>query len=230
MARYLTHILCLVLQTASIAAQTKPGLSFHFVVPNSGRTPQTLDVELHDMYGHLFFTMICKSPDNEVTVRINPQSGSIDLIDENRGLSNSSAGAKSCLSANVKSPVKCRDSSFCSNDNDCVATLSSACPSLGAASTWQMTQYFDVTVTQAYDGSLAVLRCYAFCHSYVAVTAGSGDDQAISDLAVGFIVAGVILFAALLIISVVAWKIRSTHHLQAESEGHQKNHHIEYAK
>ncbi|CAL1528538.1 unnamed protein product [Lymnaea stagnalis] len=203
-------LLLLLLTTWSVLGrgQSEPELTFHFVAPGTGRVPETLDVGIEQQMDHQFFKSMCRSIGNEVTLRVSLVDGSIHFLDENSGLSNLTDGAMSCLPVGVSNPIKCTESSFCNQESDCTATLVSVCPKHGASTTWMMTQNVDVTLSVVGD-DLVISRCYAMCeNSYQQHVQGDEDESGISNLALGLIIAGVILGAFLLVIGVIFWKFK----------------------
>ncbi|XP_059172075.1 uncharacterized protein LOC131953067 [Physella acuta] len=220
-------LLMTLLNVYRVGGQSSPQLNFHFVAPMPGRSPETHDVHMEEELDTLLYGLMCKSSGNSFTVRISLSLSSTDLIDEQLGLKNSSKGAKFCMFSKEHNPVKCSYPSFCTVGNNCVATLKSVCPKRGSISRWLNTEMVDVKIDQV-GGEIKVVSCYARCEpAEEEMELDVNPKQSVSYLAMGFIVAGVILAASLLVIGVVVWKIKNTKLLDPER---QKNHHVEFVK
>lgn len=225
------HLIGLLLAATVVTltyGQSKPQLTFHFVAPNTGRVPETQDVHMEEELDHLLYGLMCKSAGNRFTVRISPSASSTDVIDESTGLNNASDGAKNCMFPGPANPVKCDKENFCTMGNNCVASIMAVCPRHGTVSRWLMTQIVDVTL-DAVEGEIVVVRCYTRCESDEKDEFHDHtDENGLSYLEIGFIIAGVFAGASLLVIGLVVWKIRDTKYL--EHPDRHKHIHIHYVK
>ncbi|XP_059172087.1 uncharacterized protein LOC131953074 [Physella acuta] len=212
---------------AMVTATVHPTITFRLLARIPGRFSYTHDVKIETVLEYQLWDHLCKTPGNPFAVRIGPDMGSTDIINEDNALHNGSEGAKYCLISPVLNPVKCDHENYCTSGNVCQVTLKSICPKKGKISRWANTERVDVTL-DIVDGELKVVTCYGKCVTDQDDDTEEDEAHGISYLAVGFIVAGVIVAASLMVIGAVVWKIRSTRRLDPDKPHHQ--HHIEYAK
>lgn len=88
-----------------------------------------------------------------------------------------------------------------------------------------MTESIDVTI-DGRNKELVIVHCIAVCQADVSAGSAKSESNGLSELAIGFIVAGAMVAAALIVGAVIIWKIRQN---RLPSEEH-KPHHIDYVK
>ncbi|KAH9490758.1 hypothetical protein Btru_051182 [Bulinus truncatus] len=213
--------LVLTVQWVNVAGQSSSDLTIRIKDPT---TKQISDTRVPLNLGHVLFLSLCKSQGNPVTLRINPLEGTADIMDEDQGLTNQTKGVTSCRFDDSDSHVTCTNSPhFCELNNVCVAEIASSC----SPAKIRNMHYVDVTMTT--EGSHLMLdKCLALCEEegfQDGDSFSSAASQGLSDLALGLIVAGIVLFASLLVIGAVVWKIRDSRLIR---EHHHKTHHIHY--
>ncbi|XP_055860154.1 uncharacterized protein LOC106069880 [Biomphalaria glabrata] len=203
---------------AIVHGQSSQDLTIRIVKEN---TKDYLDTKLKDAEGHILYLSLCRGSGNQAIVRINPSGGTSEIMDESGGLTKDTKGVTSCM-FDSPSNVSCKEGNhFCELNNNCVAEIKSSC----SPSNMRTMHYVDVTLSSA-EGLLIVDNCLVLCEAegYKEVDALS-EGNGISDLAVGLIIAGVILVASLLVIGAVIWKIRDSKLLRKHHV-----HHIHYVE
>lgn len=134
-------------------------------------------------------------------------------------------GAHSCMYATPRDRVSCKEENYCTRGNICNLTITAVCPAIKSKSSWLNTEAIDLTIG-GHDGEVFLSGCITVCQS-------KSDDEipqeskGLSELGIGFIVAGVIVGAALLVGGVIVWRIKQN---RLPDEGEHKKHHIDYVE
>ncbi|XP_059171744.1 uncharacterized protein LOC131952863 [Physella acuta] len=180
------------------------------------------DLQIEEKFETIIAKGVCQGPGNTMTFRLSPGDGGTDLLDENSAMTIQEEGAHSCIYTGPA--VSCKYQHYCTTDNTCNITINSACPAFGSKSGFEMTESIDITI-DGQDKELHFVHCIAVCQADVKPGSNKSQPKGLSELAIGFIVAGAMVGAALIVIGIIVWKIRQ---YKPPSEDH-KQHHIDYA-
>ncbi|XP_059173660.1 uncharacterized protein LOC131954146 [Physella acuta] len=202
--------LLLAVHLSLVESQIRSHLTFHLVTLDQGSVVQSEDVSLESNMEYTQSREICKSPGNVFTYRISPGNGGTDLMDDTESMTSDTKGALSCLypTTLTNNTVTCKFAKFCTEKNNCTAALLNVCPETEEHSSWEMTQAMDITIQEVGE-RIVVTRCFAVCQNADRIGGNYGDKDApgLSDLAIGFIVAGVIVLAFVIVGASICWRI-----------------------
>ncbi|CAL1528535.1 unnamed protein product [Lymnaea stagnalis] len=166
------------------------------------------------------------SAGDSFVIRIDPNSGNMEIIDNTVGFSNRTKFIDSCMPAS--NPVQCTTTHVCTTGSNCVVNLAVDCAQTQGPKKWEKIPQIEVSLVDRH-GELAMENCFVMClDSGFAEEGLDLGHQGLSYLAIGFIVAGTVLAGSLLVIGFVVWKIKDMRRFERPQRNSQ--HHIHYVK
>ncbi|XP_059173684.1 uncharacterized protein LOC131954163 [Physella acuta] len=221
----LIDLVLLIGQAVLVTSFPRPHLTIHLASPASVSPPESRDIRIEDKWENTISRGICRAPGNKITFRLSPGDSATDLMDESVALTSRSVGAQQCTPTTLPDPVSCKNGKFCSQGNNCTITIISVCPGFESKSSWDMTEAIDVTIGLV-NGDVVLSSCFAVCQSTADAVLPS-QGRGLPEAAVGVIVAGVIVLAAVIVGVAILCITRRSGIVNRTNE---KLHYMEYAR
>ncbi|XP_059173664.1 uncharacterized protein LOC131954150 [Physella acuta] len=217
----------LLMYTALVECQQGSGISFNMfpAEPDPGEGSKHLGMSALNY--RTVNNIMCRGvPGDSFIVRIDPNSGKTEIVDNSIGISNRTKGVESCMPPSP--PVTCTSKHFCAIGSFCTVNIMIGCADEVGPTRWEKIPEVEVTLAD-FQGHLTLEKCFVMCLDTGFIEEGlDRHHQGLSYMAIGFIVAGVIVLASLLVIGCVVWKIRDVRRIERPRRLSQ--HHIHYVK
>ncbi|KAK6970927.1 hypothetical protein BgiMline_026623, partial [Biomphalaria glabrata] len=200
-------------------------LSFHLDSSQPDVDGSAKDLSVIPIISRTIYSIFCYGAvGDRFVLRMDPNTAHMEIVDRSIRFNNSTQGIDSCMP--TFKPVQCTTTHFCSPSNNCVVNLAIDCGLVHGSDRWERTPQIEATL-QNIHGELVLRDCFVMCldSGYVEEVKDSGP-QGLSYTAIGLIVSGIVIVAAMFVAGCVIWKLRVIRKINRQPH----HHHMHFAK